>query len=125
MGTSGGGGFGAGTDASLERGVLVIAVFILLVYAIFVGRFFELQITEGADLRARSERNSVRNIILEAPRGDIVDREGRVLATTRPAFGLQVMPVDLCRLRSGNHACPRARPGGQRGSQARVRRQRL
>ena len=95
MGTSSKGGFGAGNDASLDRGIPIIAAGILLVYAIFVGRFFELQITEGADLRARSERNSVRNIILEAPRGDIVDREGRVLATTRPAFGLQVMPVDL------------------------------
>lgn len=95
MGTSGKGGFGAGNDPSLDRGIPIIAAFILLVYAIFVGRLFELQITEGADLRARSERNAVRNIILEAPRGDIVDREGRVLATTRPAFGLQIMPVDL------------------------------
>jgi len=95
MGTTGGRGFGSGNDVSLDRGVPIIAVCILLVYAIFVGRLFELQITEGADLRARSERNAVRNIILEPPRGDIVDREGRVLATTRPAFGLQVMPVDL------------------------------
>jgi len=95
MGSSGRGGLGAGSDDSLDRGIPILAAGILLVYAVFVGRFFELQITEGADLRARSERNSVRNVVLEAPRGDIVDREGRVLATTRPAFGLQVMPVDL------------------------------
>ena len=33
----------------------------------------------------------------EAPRGDVLDRHGRVLATTRPAFGLQVIPNDLRR----------------------------
>ena len=76
MGSSGKGGFGPGNDTALDRGVPIIAVGILVVYAIFVGRLFQLQITEGADLRARSERNSVRNVILEAPRGDIVDREG-------------------------------------------------
>ena len=84
-----------GGESSLERGIPILAVGIILVYVVFVLRLFQLQITEGADLRARSERNSVRNIILEAPRGDILDREGRILATTRPAFGLQVMPVDV------------------------------
>ena len=39
----------------------------------------------------------MRLVRLEAPRGDILDREGRVLATTRPAFGVTVMPSDLRR----------------------------
>ena len=66
-----------------------------LVFLLFIGRLFQLQIVQGALLAARSERNSVRTVHLEAPRGDIVDRDGRVLATTRPAFELQVIPSEL------------------------------
>ena len=68
---------------------------IILAFAVFAVRLFQLQIIESADLRLRSQRNSVRTVRLEAPRGDVMDREGRVLATTRPAFGLQVIPHDL------------------------------
>jgi penicillin-binding protein 2 len=68
---------------------------VTLVFALFAGRLFQLQLIEGEELRRRSEQNSVRTVRLEAPRGEIVDREGRVLATTRPAFGLEVVPDDL------------------------------
>ena len=73
----------------------VAGLLIGLVFALFVGRLFQLQIIQGALLSERSERNSVRTVHLEAPRGDIVDREGRVVATTRPAFELQVIPSEL------------------------------
>jgi len=64
-------------------------------FGVFGVRLFQLQILEGADLRNRSLRNSVRTVRLEAPRGEVVDREGRVLATTRPAFRVQMMPNEL------------------------------
>ncbi|MFP6639230.1 MAG: penicillin-binding protein 2 [Myxococcota bacterium] len=72
-----------------------VALMMAVVFAVFIVRLFQLQILEGADLASRSQRNSVRALRLEAPRGDIVDREGRVLATNRPAFRLQVIPNEL------------------------------
>jgi penicillin-binding protein 2 len=68
---------------------------LLAVFGLFVGRLFQLQLIQGDELRRRSEQNSVRTVRIEAPRGDIVDREGRPLATTRPAFGLEVVPEDV------------------------------
>ena len=73
-------------EAPSELRIGLIALIMLAAFAIFVVRLFQLQIVEGADLASRSQRNSIRTLRLEAPRGDIVDREGRVLATTRPAF---------------------------------------
>ncbi len=87
--------FGSGGDSELHGRIPWIAAFILVVFAIFFGRFFQLQVIQTDDLRLRSVRNSVRTVRLEAPRGDILDRDGRVLATTRPAFGVQVMPNDV------------------------------
>jgi penicillin-binding protein 2 len=73
----------------------LIGAAIIVVIVIFVLRLFQLQILEGESFRRRSEQNSVRSIRLEAPRGDILDREGRILATTRPAYELQVIPSGL------------------------------
>jgi len=82
-------------DVPIERRLRLIGACLIAVFAIFVLRLFQFQIIEGEALRERSERNSVRLIRLEAPRGDILDREGRVLATTRPAYELQVIPSGL------------------------------
>ncbi len=78
-----------------EGRIGVIAAGIILAFLIFAVRLFQLQIVEGADLRSRSEQNFVRTVRLDAPRGDIVDREGRIRATSRPAYRVQVIPNEL------------------------------
>ena len=85
----------AGVDPSVANRLIFITTFIVLTFAVFAIRLFQLQVIEGEDLGNRARRNSVRTVRLEAPRGDIVDRFGRELATTRPAFGVQVMPSEL------------------------------
>ena len=95
--SGGRGRLGAGGDVDLERRLPFVAVLIIVSFAVFFGRLFQLQLVQTDDLRRRSQSNYVRTLRLEAPRGDILDREGRVLATTRPAFGLQVIPHDVSR----------------------------
>jgi len=80
----------------IQPGRVRLAIGVLvLVFALFAGRLFQLQLIEGDDLRRRAEQNSVRTVRIEAPRGEILDRDGRPIATTRPAFGLEVVPEDL------------------------------
>jgi penicillin-binding protein 2 len=92
-----GGRLGAGPDTSVEDRLPFALAGIALVFGIFVLRLFELQILQGEELEGIAQGNAVRLVRLEAPRGDILDREGRVLATTRPAFGVTLMPSDLHR----------------------------
>lgn len=82
-------------EAPSELRLGLIALMLVSVFVVFVLRLFQLQILEGADLASRSVRNSVRTLRLEAPRGDILDREGRVLATSRPAYRVQVIADDV------------------------------
>jgi len=95
MGGLGDGRLSHGGHDAAEGRIGIIAACIVLAFGIFAVRLFQLQIVEGADLRSRSEQNFVRTIGLDAPRGDIVDREGRILATTRPAYRVQVIPNEL------------------------------
>ena len=82
-------------EAPSELRIGLVAIIMLTAFLIFVLRLFQLQIVEGADLASRSARNSIRTLRLEAPRGDIVDRERRVMATTRPAFRVRVIPSEV------------------------------
>jgi len=95
IGPGGRGRLGARGDVEIERRIPFVAVLIVVIFSVFFARLFQLQLVQTDDLRRRSQRNYVRTVRLEAPRGDILDREGRVLATTRPAFGLQVIPSDV------------------------------
>ena len=97
MGGGDHGRLGAGPDPILDERLPLLVVTILLVFAIFGVRFFQLQILRGEEFEGIAQGNAVRLVRLESPRGDIIDREGRVLATTRPAFGVEVMPSDLRR----------------------------
>lgn len=74
-----------------------LAVVMFAVFGVFLGRLFQLQIAQGEELRRLSERNSIRTVRLDAPRGELLDREHRVIATTRPAFQLEVIPSELRR----------------------------
>jgi penicillin-binding protein 2 len=88
-------GLGQPGDPIQPGRVRLATIAIALLFALLAGRLFQLQLIEGELLSERSQRNSVRTLRTPAPRGEIVDREGRVLATTRAAFGLDVVPEDL------------------------------
>ena len=82
-------------DAVPESRLWLGALAVFLVFAVFLGRLFYLQVVQGDALRVESERNSVRTVRIDAPRGNILDREGRVIASTRPAFDVEVIPSEL------------------------------
>ncbi|NTU72650.1 hypothetical protein HGB07_00525 [Candidatus Roizmanbacteria bacterium] len=72
--------------------VLVVVIFFLVLSA----RLFQLTIVKGAYYRNRSENNRIREVIIEAKRGSILDRKGYEIASSIDA------PVDVSgdRLRS-------------------------
>jgi penicillin-binding protein 2 len=58
---------------------IYIALIFLLLIILFL-RFFQLTIVKGNYYRTLSEQNRLREIVIEAPRGEIVDRKGFVIA---------------------------------------------
>ena len=86
---------GTGLDPIVERRIPILVGWIAVIFTIFFLRLFQLQIVQGENYQARSQNNSIRTVRLEAARGEIKDRNGHSLATTRPAFGLFIMPSEL------------------------------
>lgn len=69
-----------------------LAAFGLVLFAALLGRLWYLQIAIGEKMLADSETNRRRLIRVRAPRGLILDRKGRVLATSRPQFVVMAIP---------------------------------
>lgn len=66
---------------------LAISVIILFL-AILIARLWNLQILKGPEYATLSESNSVRVRDISAPRGNILDRHGRLIITNRPYFNV-------------------------------------
>lgn len=72
-----------------------VALVMVLSFAVLIGRFFQLQILEGEENRAEARENIVRRVTLATTRGVIRDRNGAVLAASRPSYNVYVVPDRL------------------------------
>ena len=57
-----------------------------LVFLWLLSGFWQLQVRNPEEYEQRAERNSIRSLPILAPRGKILDRDGRVLVDNSPAF---------------------------------------
>ncbi|MCB0343885.1 MAG: penicillin-binding protein 2 [Bdellovibrionales bacterium] len=71
------------------------AVLVCLILSLLGVRLWYLQVAQGAYYRDLSENNRTRTIRTVAPRGNIYDRDGRILVQNRPAFNVSLMLEDV------------------------------
>jgi penicillin-binding protein 2 len=72
----------------LKRRLAVVTIIILSLASLIGLRLWFLQIYKGYEFAERSKVNRVRELRIVAPRGDIMDRQGRLLTTHRPSFNV-------------------------------------
>ncbi|MFA6601029.1 MAG: penicillin-binding protein 2 [Candidatus Omnitrophota bacterium] len=73
-------------------------IFRVSIYAGLVGLglgLFQTQVIDGSQYRRLSEKNRIRLIPLEAPRGRVFDSKGKLLATNRPSYDIMATPEDM------------------------------
>jgi penicillin-binding protein 2 len=75
--------------------VAVIGGLALIMFAIIFFRLWYLQILSGDKYLADANNNRVREIKVEAPRGEILDRDGRVLVDNRVGLAVKVRPDEI------------------------------
>lgn len=82
------------------QGALAV-VWLLLGALILV--FFHTQVRRNPAYAMQSDRNRLRPLTLLAPRGTIVDREGRLVADNVPGYALSLLPAPRDSIRSTLH----------------------
>jgi len=67
------------------RMFILVGVFITLLVILLVG-LYRVQILQHDDMSESLEKQNLRRIVIPGPRGDIYDRDGRLLVGNRPIF---------------------------------------
>jgi penicillin-binding protein 2 len=75
--------------------VAIIGGIALAAFAIIFFRLWYLQVLSGDKYVAEAQNNQLREIKVQAPRGEIVDRHGRVLVRNRVGYAVRVTPDRL------------------------------
>ena len=74
-----------------ERNVTVV---VAVAFGLVLLRLFMMQVVEGGRYRELSEENRIRVDILAAPRGEVRDRNGFLMADNVPSFTVTLDPLD-------------------------------
>ncbi|MDQ3587974.1 MAG: penicillin-binding protein 2 [Actinomycetota bacterium] len=75
--------------------VAIIGGVALLAFGVIFFRLWYLQVLSGDKYEAKANDNRVREIKVQAPRGEVVDRDGRVLVDNRTGLAVKVTPGKL------------------------------
>jgi penicillin-binding protein 2 len=74
----------------LQRRLTVVQTVLALALVLLAGYFWHLQVLRGRYYRELAENNRLRTVPIPAPRGQMFDRRGRVLAENRSSFNVVV-----------------------------------
>ena len=78
----------------LKRRLVVVAVLVMIFTALIIARLWYLQINSGEEYKERAFNNRVRIRQVAAPRGHILDRNGKEIVTNRPSFNVLLIRED-------------------------------
>jgi len=82
----------------------VLAVLVLVVFAALFLRLWALQVLAGTKYVDQARSNSYRTVRVQAPRGPIVDRNGKTLVMNAPATPIQLWSADLPKVYNDRYA---------------------
>ena len=75
--------------------IAVVGGLTVALFAVLFFRLWDLQVLSGKKYLAEANNNRTREFRVEAPRGQILDRNGKVLVDNRTSLALQVNPQKL------------------------------
>jgi penicillin-binding protein 2 len=75
--------------------IAIFGVVALAAFAVLFFRLWALQVLSGPQYLRAALDNQLRSVRIEAPRGQILDRNGKPLVTNLPGTAVQMYPADL------------------------------
>ena len=86
---------GPAMNNRLALRIAVFGGFAVVLFAVLFFRLWLLQVLDGEKYLAEAKNNRTRSYRVSAPRGEILDRSGKVLVANRTSLALQVNPRKL------------------------------
>jgi len=86
-------------DTSIRRYV-TLNVLVFIVFSILISKFFQLQVVQHNQYKTKANINSIRVESLSAPRGSILDRNGKIIVDNAPTYVLIALPNHISNIDS-------------------------
>ncbi len=83
------------SSSQLGRRVAILGLMAFVLFGLLLLRLWYLEVLEGDGYLAKANDNQIREVAIAAPRGKIVDRNGKVLVDSRPSTAIVVLPGRL------------------------------
>ena len=78
-----------------EGRIKFIALAVICVFLFLTLALYKIQVIQGDWFKELARNNRVRKLLIPAPRGNIYDRKGVILADNRPSFDVEVIIEDV------------------------------
>ena len=78
-------------DTSIRRYV-TLNVLVIIVFSILISKYFQLQMVQHNQYKTKANINSIRIERISAPRGSILDRNGKIIVDNAPTYVLIALP---------------------------------
>lgn len=75
--------------------IRVVVLLILIVFGFLLYNFWKVQLLNGDWYAELAHNNRVRKVVIPAPRGNIYDSKGVILADNRPSYDVEVIIEDI------------------------------
>src|SRR3954453_12071980 len=82
-------------NSPLALRISILTGLAIAIFSVLFLRLWYVQVLSGDKYRNQANDNRIREIRVQAPRGDILDRNGKVLVANRTELAIQVSPQDL------------------------------
>ena len=79
----------------LARRVALLGALVVIGFAALLMRLWALQVLSGSHYAAQAQANQVRTVRVQAPRGPILDRHGKILVSNEPVTSIELSPSGL------------------------------
>ena len=81
-------------DTEIRR-YISLKFLIIIVFSILIVKFFQLQVAQHKKYKEKANVNSIRVERLSAPRGSILDRNGKIIVDNAPTYILNAFPNQI------------------------------
>lgn len=78
-----------------SRFIRVLSIVVVITFVVLAYNLYQIQVVNYEFYRTAAERNLLREVTVDAPRGVMYDRNGKILVRNEPSFQVSIVPADL------------------------------
>jgi len=83
------------TEKVIEKKLRIFMALVTVIFLVLISRLALLQIVQTQEFKTMSEQNRIRLVPIPAKRGEILDRNGKVLVQDRPVYSVSVFNLEM------------------------------